>query len=1114
MHFHSAYSININEPAFEDAFTQPDISLYLSLLDHAAIRGTVSGSRDRIILEQDIVSDYLHLPMTGEYYLIDSSFQFNAYNASVVADSIFPVPVRFDSIDISSSGKINRSPDIQYFLHLKKYKISDKSFEDLAFQGTFHDKQIEGSHDSLLSATIEHSIHLEENKSIFLSGNFQMLNHDLIRSFPSGLMSANFYGEYHEFDDSSFQAGCELTNFHAITSQADYLVENTNVKLDALQNGFSTNISSDFIQVDFISYINLPDFIDSIRYANMIIKNPDSTAIASYIPSLPNVKIDMKLTSHPIIDEFILKRKFAFGTLAAELITNETGKDQLNLTITEPELKGIRADIAILHAELQQNQFLMESSVLGVDGRNIIADQFHMKNAMKEGFAHTEIAALTDKDEVTQFVTFDINKSSGLYSINFPGDSLVLFGNPWRISTENLITFTNSFIDECNLELTSDKKIINIGRTEKCPLLFEVKNIDLTAIATLLLSEDELQGYVNCDICFLDDSLSSVRSYLSFNDVSMNNTELGTYDVQAYYNAHDTSSYEYGGIVRYEGKDKLQLTVVTPRDNLRKTTLDAKISDLTLDTFSPFLEKYLNEISGTISGFIKVNRDDSQPGIQGELTYSNLVVNPKMLNNTLSFNDNVISVKDRILTLNKIVAKDERGKKMLIDGKIKFPQDKDPSIFLKATGDSMVILNIPDKKVNPFFGKVVVTNMININGALQSPDIDLNLNLVRGTDFTYRIIEDLTTYAGEDVVSFVEHDTLLQHTDQEKSLFLSDDAGIELDAEVSINPNTVFRLVYDQNMKFDVELSGSGKINFQKKRTGKEQMIGKYSVNKGRAVLKLQGLAPKDFSISPESYVLWDGNASDPFIDINAYHRVKGSYENPAEGVTQTMIVDYDVMFAIKNRLNNPEIIIDVQTEDEYMATVLNIMTEEERLKQAINLLLLGQIITDNTKTSGSKIITDHINQFWAQQLNNAAAKNLGGVSVSVDIQSFTDYSAGNAYDRTNLSYEVSKEVWNNKATIKVGGYVSTYNNSPDQAPSRMIGDVSLEYKLNKKENLYGKVFSDHKYEGVLEGEIQRTGAGILYRQNYHSFKDIWRRRRTKKQQKKQDKEIEKNKVE
>jgi translocation and assembly module TamB len=485
------------------------------------------------------------------------------------------------------------------------------------------------------------------------------------------------------------------------------------------------------------------------------------------------------------------------------------------------------------------------------------------------------------------------------------------------------------------------------------------------------------------------------------------------------------------------------------------------------------------------------------------------MINPKMINNQLHFTDDSIIFKQRSILLNGLPITDQNGKKMLVEGNLNFPLRRDPNLQLKITADSMQIIDIPDRNINPIFGKIVASNLLTIQGPLKSPDIGLNIRLIKGTDFTFRITENLSSYEGEGVINFMDTKNIEDSGSSlsEKSvLFKPQETGIELDAKVKIDPDTRLRLKYAENMDFDIALSGNGDISYKTNRTGEESMFGLYAVTDGHAILKLQGLAPKNFTISPQSYMRWDGLVDNPLVDIRAYYRVKGSYQNPASGMTNAIIVDYDVMFAFKNRLNKPDIIFDLQTEDQYMTTVLNAMPPEERIKQAINVLLLGYIVTPETKASGSKIISDHINQFWTQQLNSAADKSLGGVEVTVDIQTITDYSAGNAQDQTNFSYEVKKDIWNDRATVKVGGYVRTYTSSPQDATSRMIGDFSLEYKLNEKGNLYGKLFSQNKYEGILEGEIQRTGIGILYRQNYQSMSEIWERRKKRKNEKQNEK--------
>jgi hypothetical protein len=542
------------------------------------------------------------------------------------------------------------------------------------------------------------------------------------------------------------------------------------------------------------------------------------------------------------------------------------------------------------------------------------------------------------------------------------------------------------------------------------------------------------------------------------------------------------------------------------KDSWKNSVFKLHLSELTLRPIGILIQNYVNELEGSLTG--NISFDGSSKALwEGNLEFNNMMINPKMVNNQLRFTDNRLKFENRSIVFNNMPIIDEQGKQMLIDGKLYFQEFNKPTMQLTVRTDSMQILNIPDKKTNPIFGRVIASNRLNISGPLKSPTINLNLSLIKGTDFTFRIMENLNSYEGEGIVNFVGMNDSDKDNEEQSFSFYNEERGVDMDAKVIINPDTRLRLNYSENMEFDIALSGNGNIAYKSSRSGRENMIGTYTVKDGQAILKLQGLAPKNFTISPQSYMRWDGALDNPIVDIQAIYSVKGSYENPASGMSNTIIVDYDVRFTFKNRLNNPEIVFDLETQDQYMTTVLNAMTKEERVKQAINVLLLGYIVTPETKGSASKIITDHINQFWAQQLNSAADKSFGGVEVSVDIQNITNYSAGNAQDQTNLSYEVKKDIWNDRATVKVGGYVRTYTSSPQDASSRLIGDFSLEYKLNKKENLFGKLFSENKYEGILEGEIQRTGVGILYRQNYHSMSEIWERRRQKRDDKKNKKQ-------
>ncbi|MBQ5750101.1 MAG: hypothetical protein IIV86_02110, partial [Bacteroidaceae bacterium] len=58
-----------------------------------------------------------------------------------------------------------------------------------------------------------------------------------------------------------------------------------------------------------------------------------------------------------------------------------------------------------------------------------------------------------------------------------------------------------------------------------------------------------------------------------------------------------------------------------------------------------------------------------------------------------------------------------------------------------------------------------------------------------------------------------------------------------------------------------------------------------------------------------------------------------------------------------------------------------------------------------------------------------------------------------------------------------------------------LIDDISLEYRLTKRENMYLKVFRQTGYESIIEGEITQTGAGFLFRKQVKSLLDLFRKK-------------------
>ena len=71
---------------------------------------------------------------------------------------------------------------------------------------------------------------------------------------------------------------------------------------------------------------------------------------------------------------------------------------------------------------------------------------------------------------------------------------------------------------------------------------------------------------------------------------------------------------------------------------------------------------------------------------------------------------------------------------------------------------------------------------------------------------------------------------------------------------------------------------------------------------------------------------------------------------------------------------------------------------------------------------------------------------------------------------------------------MKIGGRISTDSNEGqgnNTLQDNLVDDISIEYVLTRKRNLYVKVFRHSNYESVLDGEVTQTGVGIVWRKKF-----------------------------
>ena len=161
--------------------------------------------------------------------------------------------------------------------------------------------------------------------------------------------------------------------------------------------------------------------------------------------------------------------------------------------------------------------------------------------------------------------------------------------------------------------------------------------------------------------------------------------------------------------------------------------------------------------------------------------------------------------------------------------------------------------------------------------------------------------------------------------------------------------------------------------------------------------------------------------------------------------------------------------------------------------------MILGRFIQENplqtdANNGASTVVRATVGKFLSAQLNQLSSKVVPGVELNFDIQSYDDYSTGQAQGRTQVELGLKKEVFNERLSVQVGGNVDVEGSKAKQnSPSDITSDVTVEYKLTDDGRYRLKAFRHNQYEGAIDGLLIETGMGVSYVHDFNNWKDFFR---------------------
>ena len=584
----------------------------------------------------------------------------------------------------------------------------------------------------------------------------------------------------------------------------------------------------------------------------------------------------------------------------------------------------------------------------------------------------------------------------------------------------------------------------------------------------------DISGFLHGDFHYMQaDSAATVSTEMVVRQMAYNGVLLGDVGLNGVYFPNDDASHYVDGIVTLDGEEILLLNGrYCEQGGKGRMDGEASFRHMPFALLNAFMPDGPLTFSGHAWGDFSVDGYTESPVLNGQMRTDSLRIDADRYSVRLQIPDHEIPVSGSRLSLNRIEAYAAGKTPLVLDGSIDFSSLDRVQLDLNVRANDYQLINAPKRQGSLAYGKVFV----NLGGRLWGTPDDLRMrgriDVLGSTDVSCVLTDTPLTVDDQlaDIVTFCDfNDTIAaEPTDMQHE-------NIDVQMNVNIAETAQVHCFLSETENDYIDLQGGGDMTLTYDSQNDLQLWGRYTIGKGTMRYSLMAIPLNDFQIAQGSYVEFQGDMSNPHLNINATERLRST-------VTENSMprnVAFDVGLAISRTLEDMGLEFTLQApEDISVQNQISAMTQEERGRVAVTMLVTGMYVTDDSDRNGGYNYANTLNAYLQSAINNIAGKAMSTVDVNFGIQSGTS-ETGTA--TTDYSFSFAKRFWGNRISIIVGGKVSSGSDAVNTGQT-IIDNIAIEYRIDKSASRYVNLFYDRNYESLLEGEVTKMGGGIVFR--------------------------------
>lgn len=893
----------------------------------------------------------------------------------------------------------------------------------------------------------------------------------------------------------------DTAQFMTLTSDVAYARLSGEYRYSDLGKIFQNSIEPYFSvsNTNEIAYVQPYNF----SFAADISNAPVLTAFVPGLNSFEPIHIDGRAASNESLTAtattaFISYQGNEISGLSIEMNTTDNG---LRFTGGAQRIKGIGINVyqTQLNATALNNTIDFNLNIHDISGR----DKYYLGGIMSQ-------------------------PSNGNYTFNLRSDSLLLNYEPWTISANNSITITKDNIlasnftlqrNEQRLTLQSSGELLNAG----------FSNFQLSTITSFMKSDSLLlNGSMNGTVVFRNILRQPVfTSDLVINDLSMKGDTVGNASIKV--DNTTGNRYTTNATITGRGNDIALTGFFAPHgENDIALNLDLAIRRMQLSTMEGAFGDMIKNASGSVNGNISIRGTANQPKIDGPINFNNASFALTALGSQFRVDGEKIQVTENGFRFDDFVIRDTANNELWLHGIIRTSDFTSYNFDFNVRSENFQVLNTTKKDNKIYYGKLVISSTLDIEGTNDFPVVDGNITVNEGTNlFVVIPQQDPAVIQREGIVEFVnmaapELDTLFIDYD---SMNVSSLRGMNITTNIEIKKEAIFNVVIDEANGDFINLQGEALLSTGIDPSGKITLVGNYEIEKGAYQITFNFLHRR-FDIQKGSRITWLNEPTKATLDINAIYiantspidLVQNQIAASSQAIRNTYLqkLPFEVRLHMTGELLKPELSFDIALPlDKNYGVSNDIITQvDSRLtqlrqepgeinKQVFSLLLLNRFVghdpleSSTPAFSASLYARQSVSKLMTEQLNRLAAGLIDGVDLTFDVTSSDDYTTGERRNRTDLNIGLSKRLLSDRLTVTIGSNFELEGpKNSSQKTSNVIGNLNVNYNLSKDGRYMIRFYRKNEYEGIVDGYIIETGLSFIISVDYNRFKELLRKRK------------------